>query len=57
MTRLGKQEERRHKYPHKRKNPSVKTGSLKDKLPIGFKQLDNSLEGDVAKQVFIAKTR
>ena len=55
MTRIGKQEERRHQYPHKRKSPSVKTGSRKDNLPLGYKEHSNGLED--SKTVFIPKIR
>ncbi|MGM0439604.1 MAG: hypothetical protein ACQEP8_00635 [Chlamydiota bacterium] len=55
MTRVGKQEERRHRSPRKRKAPSMKTGPKKDNLPKGFKERENSLEGDIAKNIFISK--
>jgi|APSaa5957512622_1039677.scaffolds.fasta_scaffold02635_2 hypothetical protein len=57
MTRMGKKEERRNQYPHKRKAPSVKTGSKKDNLPLGYKERSNALEGDIAKEAFIAKIK
>jgi hypothetical protein len=53
MTRIGKQEERRHVYPHKRKAPAAKTGPRKDNLPLGYKEHDNALED--SKMVFIPK--
>lgn len=57
MVRISKQAERRNKFPRKRRAPSAKTGSLKDNLPVGFKELDNALEGDLAKSIFIPKIK
>ena len=37
MTRMSKQGERRSVSFRKNKKPSVKTGSLKDNLPKGYK--------------------
>ena len=47
MTRIGKQQERRNRYPHKRKAPVAKTGPRKDNLPLGYKAHANCLEGNV----------
>ena len=55
MTRIGKKEERRNRYPFKHKNPAPKTGPLQDNLPEGYKPHANAVDGDVAKQVFIGK--
>ena len=45
MTRISKQQERRMRSPRKHKKPSIKTGSLKDNLPKGYKPHANALEG------------
>jgi hypothetical protein len=57
MVRISKQSERRSRFPRKRRAPSAKTGSLKDNLPIGYKEHSNALEGDLAKLVFIPKIK
>jgi hypothetical protein len=54
MTRIGKQEERRHKYPKKHKKPSKKTGSLKDNLKLGYKEHANATD---SKESFIPKIK
>ncbi len=53
MVRISKQEERRQKCPRRRKAPSIKTGSLKDNLPKGFKPHANAVQGDVSASYFI----
>ncbi len=56
MTRIGKQEERRNRCPHRPRPPAEKTGSKKDNLPKGFKEHANSLESSQAQgSVFIPK--
>ncbi len=55
MTRMSKQGERRNQSPRKHKKPSVKTGSLKDNLPMGYKPHDNAHEAGC--NVFIPKVR
>lgn len=57
MVRISKQTERRHRSPRKHRNPSVKTGSLKDSLPNGYKEHPNALEGDLGKLAYIPKIR
>ena len=57
MVRISKQEERRNQSPRKHRNPSQKTGPLKDNLPNGFKEHANALEGGVEKLAFIPKIR
>jgi len=57
MTRTSKKEERRQRCPKKNKAPSVKTGPLKDNLPLGYKERENTLDGEMAKKVFIAKIK
>ncbi|MEI6243292.1 MAG: hypothetical protein WCP39_07840 [Chlamydiota bacterium] len=60
MTRISKQEERRHRCPKKRKSSSVliqKTGPKKEALPLGFKQHENAVVGIEAQSVFIPKIK
>lgn len=57
MVRISKQEERRNKSPRKHRNPSKKTGSLKDNLPVGFKEHTNAIEGDMASKFFVGKVK
>lgn len=57
MVRISKQAERRNKFPRKTRNPSEKTGPLKDNLKKGFKEHSNAVEGDLAKEIFIPKIR
>ncbi len=57
MVRMSKPAERRNQSPRRRRAPSVKTGSLKDRLPLGYRPHDNAAEGDLAKAVFIPKIR
>ncbi len=58
MTRMSKQGERRAVSPRKHKKPSVKTGSLKDNLPKGYKIHENALNEDNHQSlIFIPKTR
>ncbi len=57
MVRISKQTERRNRSPRKNRAPSVKTGSLQDKLPKGFKEHGNALSGDVAATAFIPKIK
>lgn len=57
MVRISKQAEKRNRSPRKSRGPSVKTGSLKDNLPKGYKEHDNALPGDVAATAFIPKIK
>lgn len=57
MVRISKQAERRNRSPHRRRNPSPKTGPLKDNLPEGYKTHANAIEGDLAATVFIPKIK
>lgn len=57
MVRPSKQQERRARYPRKHRAPQPQTGPLKDKLPLGYKEHANSLEGDVAATAFIPKIK
>ncbi len=55
MTRMSKQGERRNRCPRKNKYPSAKTGSLKDNLPLGYKEHSNAAPAGVS--VFVAKVK
>ncbi len=57
MVRISKQSERRQRSPRKHKAPAVKTGPLKDNLPLGFKEHANALDGAVAQAAFIPNIR
>lgn len=57
MVRISKQSEKRSRSPRRNQNPSVKTGPLRDKLPKGFKEHANALEGDAAAIAFIPKIK
>ena len=45
MTRPSKQSERRARSPRKCKLPGVKTGALRDQLPLGYKHHPNAMQG------------
>ena len=53
MVRISKQSEKRARCPRPNRAPSQKTGTLKDNLPLGFKEHKNALSGDLAGYVFI----
>jgi hypothetical protein len=53
MTRVSKKEERRARCPKKRQAPAAKSGPKQDKLPNGFKELANAVQGDTARNVFV----
>jgi hypothetical protein len=55
MTRLSKQTRRRAVSFRKTKKPSVKTGSLKDQLPLGYKAHANAFQGSPI--TYIAKIK
>lgn len=57
MTRISKQSERRAQSPRKRRQPSVKTGSRKDNLPLGYKAHANAIGGELAATLFIPKIK
>lgn len=55
MTRMSKQQERRHTCPKKRKASfAKKTGPKKDQLKEGFRFHENSVQ---SQNVFIGKVR
>ena len=58
MVRISKQEERRHRCPHKHRPPSPKSGPKKDNLPLGYKAHASSLEdAQIAQRTFISKIK
>jgi len=58
MTRISKQKERRSISPRKNKKPSIKTGSLKDNLPLGYKPHINALDENAHQSLmFIPKIK
>lgn len=57
MVRIAKQAERRARSPRKNRAPSPKTGSLRDKLPKGYREHGNAVEGELAAQAFIPKVK
>lgn len=57
MVRISKQEERRQRSPRRPRPPSPKTGPLKDKLPLGFKDHANAFDGTALHTVFIPKIK
>ena len=57
MVRISKQAEKRSRFPRKSRNPSEKTGPVKEALPNGFKEHPNAVEGDLATTVFIPKIK
>lgn len=46
MVRISKQKERRSVSHRKHKAPAVKTGPLKDNLPLGYKPVENALSNE-----------
>ena len=58
MVRISKQNERRNKSPrkHARILPEA-TGSKSDKLPKGYKEHPNALEGTLGAMAFIPKIK
>ncbi len=58
MTRMSKQQTRRNQCPKKRKLPlSVKTGSKKDALDLGYKEHYNAVTDEANASVFIARIK
>ena len=58
MVRISKQAEKRHQSPRKRQKRIIKkTGSLRDNLPLGYKEHLNALQGEIASKAFIAKIK
>lgn len=57
MVRISKQSEKRQRSPRRNRPPSKKTGAFRDKLPKGFKEHANALEGEAAKLAYIPKIR
>ncbi len=57
MVRISKQSERRARSPRRNRAPAVKTGPRKDNLAIGYKPIENAIEGDLASRAFIPKIK
>lgn len=57
MVRISKQSERRNRSPRRTRNPSPKTGPLKENLPLGFKPQTNALQGETAEMAYIPKIK
>ena len=57
MVRISKQEERRQVSPRKYRYPSPKTGALKDKLPLGYKEHANGFVQEKNTTIFIGKSK
>jgi hypothetical protein len=55
MVRISKQQERRSVSPRRPTLSQAKTGPVKDKLPLGFKEHNNAV--DASAQVFISKIK
>lgn len=57
MVRISKQAEKRQRSPKRCRFPSPKTGSLKDNLPLGYKEHVNGLSDASNKSIFIGKIK
>lgn len=57
MVRISKQAEKRNRSPRKSRAPSSKTGTLKDNLPKGYKEMPNALEGELSAKAYIPKIK
>jgi len=57
MVRISKQSEKRKQSPRRCRFPSPKTGSLKDNLPLGYKQHENGLQAEGNTSIFIGKVK
>lgn len=57
MTRISKQQERRAVSPRRPRPPALKTGSLQDNLPKGYKPQNNAISGELAAKAFIPKIK
>lgn len=55
MVRISKQSERRQRSPRKHRNPSQKTGPVKETL--SFKPHANALAGETGQLAFIPKIK
>ena len=55
MVRISKQAEKRSVSPKRTRFPSPKTGPLKDKLPLGYKEHPNAFQNEKNTVIFIAK--
>ncbi len=57
MVRISKQQERRSVSPRRPNLAGKKTGSLKDKLPLGFKEHENAVSAGASPTAFIPKIK
>ena len=57
MSRVSKQAQRRAVSPRRPRPPAKKTGPKEDKLPKGFREHENALDGELAAKAFIPKIR
>jgi len=57
MVRISKQTERRSRSPRKPRLAGKKTGPRPDKLPLGYKEHPNALEGEHAATTFIPRIK
>ena len=57
MTRISKKQERRSQSPRKHKKPALKTGSLPDNLPLGYKEHTNAMVDGKKINAFIPKMK
>lgn len=57
MIRISKQAERRSQSRRRTRFPSPKTGSLKDQLPLGYKEHVNGFQKEKNTSIFIGKVK
>lgn len=57
MVRISKQAEKRKQCPKRCRYPSPKTGSLKDALPLGYKEHENGFNAQNNTTIFISKVK
>lgn len=57
MVRISKKGKMKHVSPRRRHYPAAKTGTLKDKLPLGYKEQENSLKDKANHMIFIGKVK
>ena len=57
MIRISKQAENRSKSPKRTRFPSPKTGTIQDKLPLGYKERVNGFQNEKNTSIFIGKVK
>lgn len=57
MTRISKKAEHRSRCPKKHRPPSIKTGSKKDKLELGYKEHFNAITSEENQIAFIPRIK